>query len=114
MKFRLRFSRTVAQDIESALAYTLSHFGQQKFEQYQILIREALAHLEAHPAAPPAKQRRDIHPDAMTFHIGQPRKPARHLFLYRVIDNEQIVQIGRLLHDAMNARENLPDDFRNE
>ena len=85
MSFKLRFSTRAAQDIEEVLGHTLWHFGEQKLEYYKALIREAIADIGADPLAPPAKTRAELKPDARTFHLGRRGRPARHLFVYRVV-----------------------------
>jgi toxin ParE1/3/4 len=110
MSFRLRISKRAVRDIEQAIAYTLQHFGERKHEVYKSLIREALADVAAHPLAPPAKPRPELHRNARTFHIARKGKPARHFFLYRVVGKE-FLDIGRLLHDSMDLQRHLPEGF---
>jgi toxin ParE1/3/4 len=71
------------------------------------LIREALSDIVARPLMPPAKPSPEIHSSARTFHIARKGKSARHFFLYRVV-SEEVVDIGRLLHDSMDLRRHLP------
>jgi toxin ParE1/3/4 len=107
MKFKLRFSNEVLRDLDRVLIYTGEHFGPQKYREYQQLIRSALRSIESHPFRAPAKSRPDIHPDAMTFHIAKRGQHARHLFLYRVREDQR-VEISRLLHDSADLQQHLP------
>jgi toxin ParE1/3/4 len=110
MRRQLRFSRRAARDIENVLAHPLKQFCEQKYQEYKTLIHQALADLAAGPNRPPAKRRPELHHDARTFHIARPGKRARHFFLYRVVGNE-FIDIGRLLHDAMDLQRHLPKGF---
>ena len=108
MKFKLRLSKRAVQDVEEVLVYTLAQFGERKYEQYKELIRQALADIAADPYRPPARHRPEIGVDIRTFHIARPGKKARHLFLYRVVQDE-LVDLGRLLHDSMDLRRHQPE-----
>jgi toxin ParE1/3/4 len=110
---KLRLAKRAVGDIEGVLAYTLEQFGERKHQQYKELIAQALADIVANPEAPPAKYRPEIHPDAWTFHIGRSRRRARHFFLYRIA-GDRFIDIGRFLHDSMDLRRHLPDDFAAE
>jgi toxin ParE1/3/4 len=109
-RWKIRVSRQAAEDIEGVLSRTLEQFGEGKYSQYQELIHDAFAALKEDPMGPPAKRRPEIHRDAMTFHIGQRGRRARHFLLYRVMDGG-FVEIARFLHDAMEPRRHLPRGF---
>jgi toxin ParE1/3/4 len=107
-RYKLRFSKEAVKDIEQVLAYTGTRFGAHKHLEYKELIRLALEEIAVDPIGWPAKNRVEVHPDVWTFHIAKSGKKARHLFLYRVVD-EDFVDISRLLHDSMDLRRHLPD-----
>src|SRR5438105_1911650 len=111
MNRKLRFSREVAQEITSVLAYALEHFGAQKLEQYKRLIRRALKEISAHADHPPAKCFRDVYPQVWTLHISHGRQKARHLLVYHIMDRE-FVEVTRFLHDSMDLQQHLPEEFR--
>jgi toxin ParE1/3/4 len=110
MKRKLRLAAAAISDIKSVLDHTLEQFGPLKHKEYKTLIRDALANIAIDPMRPPAKRRAELHPDARTYHVGQRGKRARHLFVYRVI-GEELVDVSRLLFDAMNLTKHLPEDF---
>ena len=109
-RWKIRISPWAAEDIEGVLSPTPERFGEGIYSQYQELINEAFAALKEDPMRPPARRRPEIHRDAMTFHIGQRGKRARHFFLYRVRESG-FVEIARFLHDAMEPRRHLPRGF---
>lgn len=110
MRFKLRFSMNAVRDMEAALAYTVRHFGEQKHDDYKSLIRLALKGIVSNPFGFPAKHRPELHPEARTYHLARRGKRATHFFLYRVHE-DKFVDIGRLLHDAMELERNLPPGF---
>jgi plasmid stabilization system protein ParE len=91
-------------DIEEALAHTLTTYGLDKYEDYAVLIQDALGRLAEDPRA--GQRREYIHPDARTYRIAQPGRRARHVFLYEVVDG--IAQIYGLFYDGMD----LPEQWR--
>src|SRR5262249_26482581 len=91
-------------DIEDALAYTLTTYGPDKYEDYALLIQEALERLAEEPRA--GQRREYIHPDARTYRIAQSGRRARHIFLYEVVDD--VAQIYGLFYDGMD----LPEQWR--
>lgn len=110
MKFKLRLSKRAVQDIEGVLVYTQAQFGEQKYERYKALIRQALADIAADPYRLPARHRPEISADVRTFHMARRGKKARQLFLYRVVQ-EEFVDIGRLLHDSMDIQRHRPEGW---
>ena len=110
MNFQVRFSKSAVRDVEAVLTYTLKRFGKRKHAEYKSLIREALKDIAADPLRFPAKHRPEQHPDARTFHVARKGRRATHFFLYRV-STRQCIDIGRLLHDAMDLGLHLPPGF---
>jgi toxin ParE1/3/4 len=110
MRYVLRLSNQAVRDISDALDFTLKQFGEKQRTQYQRIIRETLEELAADPDNRRIKRRPEIHPDARTIHLGRRGRRARHLFLYRVVDN-RFVDVARLLHDSMDLERNMPEDF---
>jgi len=111
MTWTLRLSTPARTDIKAALQNTLARFGPSKHDEYQNLIREALADIAKAPEETPAKRRDELHDDALVFHIGRPGRRARHLFVYRIAD-DGIVEVARLLYDGMDIVQHLPDGYR--
>jgi len=95
---RVRTLLAADADIEQALLYTFREFGIRKYDDYAALIQEALAD---EPRA--GRNRRDIDPEAWVYHISKRGRRARHLLLYRILDDE-LVEVLAVLHDAMNLR----------
>ena len=95
------------------MAFTLEQFGPKQHKRYQQIIGNALAEIAADPEDIHAKRRPEIHPQARTMHLARQGRPARHFFLYRVV-NDQFVDIGRLLHDSMEIRRHLPAGFETQ
>ena len=110
MTRKIHLSPRTRCDIEQALDWTLSAFGEKKRDQYIQLIGQALDEIAANPNNPGSRTRADLHPNARAFHIGRRGKRARHLFVYMEAA-DGVVEIARLLHDSMDARLHVPEGF---
>ena len=113
MKYKLRFSKQAAQDIEDVLALTLERFGEKQWERYKQIIRNALLEIAADPEGIHTRRRPEIHPNARTMHLARRGQPARQFILYRLA-GEPFVDIGRLLHDSMELSRHLPSGFESD
>lgn len=111
MKWRIRLSSFARRDIHQALEHTFERFGQAKHDQYRELIRLALCDIASNPLHRRSKPRPELAPDARVFHLTRPGSKARHLFVYRPAD-EGVIDVARLLHDAMDLKQHLPDDYQ--
>ena len=110
MTWELRLSHAAERDIEDVLLWTYSEFGESQYERYKAIIAERLEELANNPDHPLAKTRPEIHTDARTMHLARVGVNARHFFLFRVIGDD-VVEVGRLLHDSMDLPEHLPPGF---
>ena len=110
MSWTLRVSKLARKDIEQTLNWTRLNFGDHQHNQYAALIRLALNEIGENPLNLRSRSRTDLHPDARLFHIGRRGRSARHFFVYRVTQHEQI-DIGRFLHDSMDIKSHLPQGY---
>jgi toxin ParE1/3/4 len=119
---RFRLSPQAERDIESILAWSQAEFGEKARLRYEALLLRALLDLADSPDRPGSQDRPELAPGARTYHLrhsrdrvkkstGQVQRP-RHFLLFRVLD-DGTVEVGRVLHDAMDLARHLPDDYRN-
>jgi toxin ParE1/3/4 len=98
-------SPRVKRDIVDVLKYTKERWGKAQARAYGELIREALSAIAAEPRR--GRPRDDVRPGILAYHISQRGRPARHILFYR-IGATGIVEVVRLLHDAMDFEQHLP------
>jgi toxin ParE1/3/4 len=110
MKWYIKLSSVAKSDIESALDWTVREFGESKHDEYVDLIGLALSEIAVEPDGLGARKGPELHRDARVFHIGRPGKRARHLLVYRIRPGG-VVEVARLLHDAMDLKRHLPEGF---
>jgi toxin ParE1/3/4 len=101
---RLIRSPRAKRDIVEVLEYTKSRWGLDQARAYGELIREALVAVVNDPSC--GRNRDDVRPGILAYHISQRGRPARHIVFYR-IGAGGAVEIVRLLHDAMDFERHL-------
>lgn len=125
MPHKLLLSNPALSDIEHILEWTTGAFGTVGRQRYEALIQTALTDLAANPVRLGTRQRDDIAPNILTYHLSASRKRTvsstqvakpRHLILFRVNNQAAIssgsaeVQILRFLHDSMDFVQHVPKD----
>jgi toxin ParE1/3/4 len=120
---RLRVSATARNDILGLLVWTGERFGDEARQRYQALIQAALADLAANPEHHGSILRPELGEAIRSYHLRHSRQriPAgtglvgrpRHWLLYR-IGTTGTVDIGRVLHDAMDVERHLRLDLPEE
>lgn len=108
MNFKLRLSAHAERDIAEVLLWTLERFGERQCEVYEALIRRAFEDVAQDPQI--ARARPEIHEQARTLHLARCGQRARHFFLLRIAP-DGVVEVARLLHDAMDLSANLPPEL---
>jgi toxin ParE1/3/4 len=115
---RYAISPTAAKDIESILAWTHEHFGEQARLRYEALLIRAIMDVAEEPDRAGSHRRPELAPDAQSYHLSLSRNRVsraadrvarpRHCLLYRVRAAGEI-EIARVLHDSMDFERHIPD-----
>lgn len=96
-----------------------TQFGNQARQRYQALILAALQAIASTPYRIGSHERNELAPGLRSYHLVYSRQQAkhphgtvkspRHVVFYRVA-NDEVIEVVRLLHDAMDVQLHLPDD----
>ena len=105
---KLVISASARRDIAGALQHSGKRWGEKQRRHYRLLIENALGDLLDSPEPPASRARDEIRLGIRTFHIARRGHPARHLIVYRVA-SDGIIQVIRLLHDAMELSRTILD-----
>jgi len=97
---RLVLAEAAKTDIQRILRTTRLDFGPLQVPVYRALIAEARQRLKLEPSL--GHHREGLPPEARLFHISQPGRPASHFFLFRVNQEARVIEVLRVLHDAMD------------
>jgi toxin ParE1/3/4 len=115
--YQLHLAKAAQDDIEQVLEWTVHAFGSIGLKRYEALIQAALSDMATNPNCVGVRIRDDIGPATCTYHLASSRKRSsagsqvakpRHLIVFRVVGN--VVQVARLLHDAMDFAMHPPED----
>lgn len=117
---RYRLSMPALKDVAGILAYTEEKFGQEARERYQALIATAIMDLAADPERLGSRALPELGEGVRMYHLRHSREQARtrfglvyaprHIVVYRRTSPD-LVEIGRILHDAMDIARHVPDNL---
>jgi toxin ParE1/3/4 len=118
----VRLSALAEDDIVAILARTEETFGEAGRLRYEALLAACLRAIAIDPPCAGSVARPEIGGGVRTYHLrhGRARVPPaarvrkpRHFLLYRSFKPE-LVGVGRVLHDAMDLPQHVPEDFGDE
>ena len=114
-----RISSAARADVLDILRLSQTQFGDQARQRYQTLILAALQVLADTPFRIGSHDRDELAPGLRSYHLIYSRQQAkhthgtvkspRHIVFYRVAHND-VIEVVRLLHDAMELLLHLPND----
>ncbi|CAI8705500.1 MULTISPECIES: type II toxin-antitoxin system RelE/ParE family toxin [Pseudomonas] len=114
-----RISNAARADIVDILRLSQTQFGDQARQRYQALILSALQTIADTPYRIGSHDRDEPAPSLRSYHLIYSRqlakhphgtiKTPRHVVFYRVA-NDDVIEVVRLLHDAMEVQFHLPTD----
>lgn len=108
MKWTVRVSDAARNDFDDTIEWTLERFGEHQAIHYVGVLTAALNELFSGPHQPGVKSRDDIGKGLFTLHVARRGRKGRHFLIFRVADSqEQVIEIVRLLHDAMDLPRHL-------
>lgn len=99
-------------DFQEILHWTSEQFGERQAHVYATTLSAVLEELTAGPELVGAKARSDIARGLFTVHVARRGRKGRHFVIFRIGRDEQgeVIEILRLLHDAMDLSQHLPTD----
>ncbi len=116
--FRYRLSEAAQGDIVDVLAWTHERFGESARLRYESLIVAALRDVATTPERPGSLARPELGAGVRSWHLRLSRahvepgvnvvRRPRHFLVYRC--EPGIVEVGRVLHDAMELAQHLDPD----
>ncbi|MGE7957486.1 type II toxin-antitoxin system RelE/ParE family toxin [Pseudomonas sp. NPDC089530] len=114
-----RISNAAHTDVVDILRFFQAQFGDQARQRYQALILTALQDIAGTPYRMGCHDRAELAPGLRSYHLIYSRQQAkqphgtvkslRHIVFYRVT-NDEVIEVVRLLHDALEVQMHLPND----
>jgi toxin ParE1/3/4 len=105
--WRVRLGPAAELDFANILGWTTDNFGERQSRLYRDTLLQAIGELANGPNVACSRARDEIMPGVRTLHVARHGRRGRHFLLYRGVGS-QIIEIGRILHDAMELRRHLP------
>ena len=100
----VRIAAAADADIQGILRWTAVHFGEQHARDYSETILAALQDLRLRSDLAGAHARDDILKGLFTLHVARGKRKGRHIIMFKIRheSEREIVEILRVLHDAMD------------
>ena len=105
-QWRVRLGAVAELDFANILKWTTETFGPRQAMIYRDTLMQAIGELANGPDVPGSRARDEIMPGLRSLHVARRGRRGRHFFLYRAAE-EQIIEIGRILHDQMDLPRHL-------
>ena len=106
----VRLTTAAEADFEEILRWTVDQFGDVQARIYAETVSAALNDLTAGPTVVGARKRDDILKGIFALHVARKGRKGRHFVLFRVgrVPDGDVIEVLRLLHDAMDLPRHLP------
>lgn len=113
MTAKFRLTNSAREDIASILSWSNERFGEQAMRRYQALIVAAIRDAAAAGEDSCLVERPDLGEGVVSWHLSMSRRGStggrvarpRHFLICR--HDEDVLVIGRVLHDAMDVGQHI-------
>jgi toxin ParE1/3/4 len=111
MRWAVRLSAAAERDFANIIDWTIRRFGKRQSEIYAEVLIAAIQTLHSGPEATGVKVRGEIGEGIFTLHAALGSRKARHFLMCRVsVDDDDTIDVIRILHDAMDLPRHLPPE----
>ena len=106
----IRLTAAAEADFQGILRWTLEQFGELQAQVYADTLSAALESLAEGPKIIGAIARNDIARGLFTLHVARHARKGRHFIVFRIgrDKDRKVIEVLRLLHDAMDLARHLP------
>ena len=108
--WRVVLGSEAEKDFVRILGDTRDTFGPRQEIIYETTILAAIADLDSGPEILGSLARDDLRPGIRSLHIARHGRRGRHVIVYRA-RHENIIDVIRILHDAMDFARHIPPDI---
>lgn len=109
-RWTIRLTQVAEADFREILLWTVDQFGEAQARAYAETISAALTDLTAGPTVAGVRERDDIGKGLSTFHVARKGRKGRHFVLFRRGGGRDVIDVLRLLHDAMDLPRHVPPE----
>jgi len=106
----VRLAAAAQDDFQEILRWTAEQFGEEQARIYAQALSAALEEPSTGPKPIGALARSDIAKGLFTLHVARHGRRGRHLVMFRIGHDQRgdVIEVLRLLHDAMDLLRHLP------
>lgn len=110
-RWTVRLATAAEADFQDILEWTVDWFGAKQARVYALTLSSAIQALADGPTIAGVKAREDIGPDVSTLHVARGRRKGRHFIVFRARQarGNNVIEILRILHDAMDLQRHIDD-----
>jgi toxin ParE1/3/4 len=108
----VRLTQSAERDFTDIVHWSVQRFGPTQARIYAETVSIALQDLAATgPTLAGVVARDEISPGLSTLHVARNRRKGRHFILFRVTGrNQHVIDVLRILHDAMDLPRHVPPE----
>jgi toxin ParE1/3/4 len=108
----VRLAAAAENDLRQIVAWTSANFGETQARTYAETLSATLEALVAGPNILGAKNRPEIGKGILSIHVARQGRKGRHFVIFRVgrYQNQAVIDVLRVLHDAMDLQRHLPPE----
>ena len=109
-RWTVRLTAAAEADFREILRWTLAQFGERQTRVYADTLSAALRDLVAGPTIPGTRNRDEIAKGIFSLHVARKGRKGRHFVMFRVTHDQRsdVIEVLRLMHDAMDLPRHLP------
>lgn len=109
-RWTVRLTATAQADFQHIIRWTSAQFGPVQAQAYAATLAAALEALAGGPTVAGVRARNDIAKGLFTLHIARRGRKGRHFIICRIGDAQgsEVIEVLRLLHDAMDLPRHVP------
>ncbi|HVE11563.1 MAG TPA: type II toxin-antitoxin system RelE/ParE family toxin [Paraburkholderia sp.] len=105
----VRLTQSAQQDFSNIIRWSAERFGKAQARTYATTVSMALQELTTGPKLAGIATRDDIAPGLLALHVARKRRKGRHFILLRVAESsKRVIDVLRILHDAMDLPRHEP------
>jgi toxin ParE1/3/4 len=109
-RWTVRLTATAQSDFQDIVRWTEAQFGPAQAQVYTATLSAALDALAGGPSIVGARARNDVAAGLFTLHVARRGCKGRHFVLFRIggEPGRELIEVLRLLHDAMDLSLHVP------
>ena len=108
-QWTVRLSASAETDLQEIVAWTETNLGAIQAARYAETLSVTIATLFEGPDVPGVRRRPELGMEIHSLHVAHSGKKGRHLLLFRVSPSApRVIEVMRILHDAMDLPRHLP------